>query len=132
MNAHVNLGAWWHAQSAGKTGAESVPDTPHEDAAEEGVITAEFAVALPAVTGCARPRLHGRRTQHCATALPRRCAPPQRAPRGRTCRRKALRGARGAPRAVFATRLYLPGYCAHPHFAATHADWLKNQAHKRC
>lgn len=50
MNAHVNLGAWWHAQSAGKTGAESVPDTPHEDAAEEGVITAEFAVALPAVT----------------------------------------------------------------------------------
>lgn len=50
MNVHVNLGAWWHAQSAGKTGAESVPDTPHEDAAEEGVITAEFAVALPAVT----------------------------------------------------------------------------------
>ena len=50
MNAHVNLGAWWHAQSAGKTRAESVPDTPHEDAAEEGVITAEFAVALPAVT----------------------------------------------------------------------------------
>lgn len=50
MNAHVNLGAWWHAQSAGKTGAEPVPATPHKDAAEEGVITAEFAVALPAVT----------------------------------------------------------------------------------
>ena len=27
-----------------------MPDTPHKDAAEEGVITAEFAVALPAVT----------------------------------------------------------------------------------
>lgn len=50
MNARMNLGAWWHARPAGKTGAESVPDTPHKDAAEEGVITAEFAVALPAVT----------------------------------------------------------------------------------
>ena len=50
MNAHVSLGAWRCARPAGKTGAESVPDTPHKDAAEEGVITAEFAVALPAVT----------------------------------------------------------------------------------
>ena len=50
MNAHMNLGAWWHARPATKAGVESVPDTPHEDAAEEGVITAEFAVALPAVT----------------------------------------------------------------------------------
>ena len=50
MNAHVSLGAWRCARPAGKTGAEPVPDAPHEDAAEEGVITAEFAVALPAVT----------------------------------------------------------------------------------
>ena len=50
MNAHVNLGAWWRVRPADKTGTESVPSTPHEDAAEEGVITAEFAVALPAVT----------------------------------------------------------------------------------
>ena len=50
MNAHVNLGAWWRVRPANKTGTESVPSTPHEDAAEEGVITAEFAVALPAVT----------------------------------------------------------------------------------
>ena len=50
MNAHVNLGAWWHAQSAGKTGAEPAPSTPRKSPAEEGVITAEFAVALPAVT----------------------------------------------------------------------------------
>ena len=50
MNAHVNLGAWRCARPAGKTGAESVPATPHKSPAEEGVITAEFAVALPAVT----------------------------------------------------------------------------------
>lgn len=50
MNAHVNLGAWWRARPAGKTGTESVPSTPHNSPAEEGVITAEFAVALPAVT----------------------------------------------------------------------------------
>ena len=50
MNAHVNLGAWWRVRLATKAGVESVPATPHEDAAEEGVITAEFAVALPAVT----------------------------------------------------------------------------------
>ena len=50
MNAHVNLGVCRCARPAGKTGTESVPSTPHEDAAEEGVITAEFAVALPAVT----------------------------------------------------------------------------------
>ena len=50
MNAHVILGAWWRVRPADKTGTESVPSTPHEDAAEEGVITAEFAVALPAVT----------------------------------------------------------------------------------
>ena len=65
-------------------------------------------------------------------ALPCRCAPPQRAPRGRTRRRKALRSARGTPRAVLAARLYLLGYCAHHHFATTHADRLKNHAHKRC
>ena len=50
MNAHVNLGAWWPARSAGKTGADSAPSTPHNSPAEEGAITAEFAVALPAVT----------------------------------------------------------------------------------
>ena len=70
--------------------------------------------------------LHGRCTQHRAVALPCRCAPPQRAPRGRTRRREALRSARGAPRAVLATRLYLSGYCAHPHFTTAHADRLKN------
>ena len=50
MNAHVNLGAWWRTRSPGKTGADSAPSTPHKSPAEEGVITAEFAVALPAVT----------------------------------------------------------------------------------
>lgn len=50
MNARMNLGAWRCARPAGKTGAESVPSTPHNRPAEEGVITAEFAVALPAVT----------------------------------------------------------------------------------
>lgn len=50
MNAHVNLGAWWRTRSPGKTGAEPAPSTPHKSPAEEGVITAEFAVALPAVT----------------------------------------------------------------------------------
>ena len=50
MNAHVNLGAWVRALPAGKTGAEPTPSTPHKSPAEEGVITAEFAVALPAVT----------------------------------------------------------------------------------
>ena len=50
MNAHVNLGALWNTYSAGKSGAEPAPSTPHKSPAEEGVITAEFAVALPAVT----------------------------------------------------------------------------------
>ena len=50
MNAHVNLGALWCACSAGKAGAEPAPSTPHRSPAEEGVIPAELAVALPAVT----------------------------------------------------------------------------------
>ena len=50
MNAHVNLGALRCARLAGKVGAEPAPSTPHKSPAEEGVITAEFAVALPAVT----------------------------------------------------------------------------------
>ena len=50
MNAHMNLGVCRCARPAGKTRADPVPATPHKDAAEEGVITAEFAVALPAVT----------------------------------------------------------------------------------
>lgn len=50
MNAHVNLGALQGACFAGKTGAEPAPSAPHKSPAEEGVITAEFAVALPAVT----------------------------------------------------------------------------------
>lgn len=50
MNAHVNLYALWRAYSAGKTGAEPALSTPHKSPAEEGVITAEFAVALPTVT----------------------------------------------------------------------------------
>ena len=50
MNAHVNLGALRGACFAGKTGAEPALSTPHKSSAEEGVITAEFAVALPAVT----------------------------------------------------------------------------------
>ena len=50
MNAHVNLGAWARALPAGKAGVEPAPSTPHKSPAEEGVITAEFAVALPAVT----------------------------------------------------------------------------------
>ena len=50
MNAHVNLGSWWRARPAGKTGTEPAPSTPYKSPAEEGVITAEFAVALPAVT----------------------------------------------------------------------------------
>lgn len=50
MNAHVNLGALWRTCSAGKSRVDSVPSTPHRSPAEEGVITAEFAVALPAVT----------------------------------------------------------------------------------
>lgn len=50
MNAHVSLGAWARALPAGKAGAEPTPSTPHKSPAEEGVITAEFAVALPAVT----------------------------------------------------------------------------------
>lgn len=50
MNAHVNLGALRCTCPAGKVGAEPAPSTPHKSPAEEGVITAEFAVALPAVT----------------------------------------------------------------------------------
>lgn len=50
MNAHVNLGALRRTRLAGKVGAEPAPATPHKSPAEEGVITAEFAVALPAVT----------------------------------------------------------------------------------
>ena len=50
MNAHVNLGALRRTRLAGKVGAEPAPSTPHKSPAEEGVITAEFAVALPAVT----------------------------------------------------------------------------------
>ena len=50
MNAHVNLGALTCALSAGKAGVGPAPSTPHKSPAEEGVITAEFAVALPAVT----------------------------------------------------------------------------------
>lgn len=50
MNAHVNLGSLWNTCPAGKVGAEPAPSTPHKSPAEEGVITAEFAVALPAVT----------------------------------------------------------------------------------
>lgn len=50
MNAHVNLGAWVRALPAGKAGVGPAPSTPHKNPAEEGVITAEFAVALPAVT----------------------------------------------------------------------------------
>ena len=50
MNAHVNLGALKRTYSAPKVGAEPTPSTPHGSPAEEGVITAEFAVALPAVT----------------------------------------------------------------------------------
>ncbi len=50
MNAHVNLGALWRTYSVGKTGAKPALSTPHKSPAEEGVITAEFAVALPAVT----------------------------------------------------------------------------------
>lgn len=50
MNAHVNLGALWRTRPAGKVGAEPALSTPQKSPAEEGVITAEFAVALPAVT----------------------------------------------------------------------------------
>ena len=50
MNAHVNLGALRCTRLAGKVGAEPAPSTSHKSPAEEGVITAEFAVALPAVT----------------------------------------------------------------------------------
>ena len=50
MNAHVNLGALWRTYSVGKSGAKPALSTPHKSPAEEGVITAEFAVALPAVT----------------------------------------------------------------------------------
>lgn len=50
MSAHVNLGVWARALPAGKVGAEPASSTPHKSPAEEGVITAEFAVALPAVT----------------------------------------------------------------------------------
>ncbi len=50
MNAHANLGALRRTCSAGKAGAKPALSTPHKSPAEEGVITAEFAVALPAVT----------------------------------------------------------------------------------
>lgn len=50
MNAHVNLSSLWHTCPAGKVGVEPTPSTPRKSPAEEGVITAEFAVALPAVT----------------------------------------------------------------------------------
>lgn len=50
MNAHMNLGALWRTCSAGEAGAKPALSTPHKSPAEEGVITAEFAVALPAVT----------------------------------------------------------------------------------
>ena len=50
MNAHMNLGALWRTCSAGKAGVKPALSTPHKSPAEEGVITAEFAVALPAVT----------------------------------------------------------------------------------
>ena len=50
MNAHVNLGALRCIRPAGKVGAEPASSIPHKSPAEEGVITAEFAVALPAVT----------------------------------------------------------------------------------
>ncbi|WP_314667987.1 TadE family type IV pilus minor pilin [Rothia mucilaginosa] len=50
MNAHVNLGVCRCARLADKTESEPAPSTPRKSPAEEGVITAEFAVALPAVT----------------------------------------------------------------------------------
>ena len=50
MNAHMNLGALRRTRPAGKVGTEPAPSTPRKSPAEEGVITAEFAVALPAVT----------------------------------------------------------------------------------
>ena len=50
MNAHVNLGALRLTRPARKVGAGPAPSTPPKSPAEEGVITAEFAVALPAVT----------------------------------------------------------------------------------
>lgn len=50
MNAHVNLGTLWRTCSAGEAGAKPALSTLHKSPAEEGVITAEFAVALPAVT----------------------------------------------------------------------------------
>lgn len=50
MNAHMNLCALLRTCSAGKSAAEPALSTPHKSPAEEGVITAEFAVALPAVT----------------------------------------------------------------------------------
>ena len=50
MNAHVNLGALRLTHPARKVGAGPAPSTPPKSPAEEGVITAEFAVALPAVT----------------------------------------------------------------------------------
>ena len=50
MNAHVILGTLWRTCSAGEAGAKPALSTPHKSPAEEGVITAEFAVALPAVT----------------------------------------------------------------------------------
>lgn len=50
MNAHVNLGTLWRTCSAGEAGAKPALSTLHKSPAEEGVITAEFTVALPAVT----------------------------------------------------------------------------------
>mgnify|MGYP003081606720 CR=1 FL=1 len=78
MNAHVNLGALRCARLAGKVGAEPAPSTPRKSPAEEGMITAEFAVALPAVT---RPLPGGRLHGGCATQSGGVCA------NGRTSRR---------------------------------------------
>lgn len=103
MNAHVNLGALWCTRPAGKAGAEPVLSTPHKSPAEEGVITAEFAVALPAVTvvlalclgaastGVAQLRWRsppGRQHEQPPAGIPRRRFAPQSAAsiRRRVCR----------------------------------------------
>ena len=60
MNAHMNLGALRRTRPAGKVGTEPAPSTPRKSPAEEGVITAEFAVALPAVTAGRAREVHVR------------------------------------------------------------------------